>query len=48
MDGWFAAIVVTALDVRVGESGGSRAVRDGVRPRGVQLPEAEGGVGALF
>lgn len=33
--------------MRVGEGGGSRVVREGVRPRGVQLPEAEGGVGAF-
>lgn len=41
-------VVVAALELRVGESGGSRAVRDGVRPRGVQLPEAEGGVAAFW
>lgn len=36
------------LALRVGESGGSRAAREGVGPRGVQLPEAEGGVAAAF
>ena len=43
------AVAVLLLELRVGESGGSRAVRrDGVRPRGVQLPEVEGGVAALL
>lgn len=39
--------MVAVLELRVGESGGSLVVRDGVRPRGVQLPDAEGGV-AMF
>ena len=36
------------LELRVGESGGSFAVREGVRPRGVQVPRAEGGVAAFW
>ena len=36
------------LAPRVGESGGSRAASEGVGPRGVQLPEAEGGVVAAI
>lgn len=32
----------------MGERGGSRAVREGVRPRGVQLPEVEGGVAVFW
>lgn len=40
-------MVVAVLEVRVGERGGSRAVREGVSPRGVQLPELDGGVGAF-
>lgn len=39
--------MVAGLEVRVGESGGSRAVREGVSPRGVQLAEFDGGVGAF-
>lgn len=39
--------MVAVLELRVGESGGSLVVREGVGPRGVQLPEAEGGVAAF-
>lgn len=39
---------MAVLELRVGESGGSLVVREGVRPRGVQLPEAEGGVAAFW
>lgn len=40
--------MVAALEVRVGDSGGSLVIIEGVRPRGVQLPEVEGDVVAFW
>lgn len=47
---WFAAIVVTALELRVGDTGWSRSrgVREDVSSRGVQNPSFEAGVLAFW